>query len=198
MTDAQNTETDLWVYVRRDYQSGQPAALVAERYRISVRGLRRRAAAEGWRRCDRDIGPMADMPAWTRDGQDRQAALQARPELAAMVTANENDLFDLLVDPAPAELRRYAFKQACEAAALRRPAEAVAWMRLVQLAQRTGAGLDDESQPFREADHIRAAFLNDLAGLTASDRIRAAIKAEEEAAQAVAGARRAASPADAR
>jgi hypothetical protein len=141
---------------------------------------------------------MADMPAWTRDGQDRQAALQARPELAAMVTANENDLFDLLVDPAPVELRRYAFKQACEAAALRRPAEAVAWMRLVQLAQRTGAGLDDESQPFREADHIRAAFLNDLAGLTASDRIRAAIKAEEEAAQAGAGAGRAPSPADAR
>jgi hypothetical protein len=198
MTDAQNTETDLWVHVRRDYQAGEPAALVAERYRISVRSLRRRAAAAGWRRCDRDIGPMADMPAWTRDGQDRQAALQARPELAAMVTANENDLFDLLVDPAPVELRRYAFNQACEAAALRRPAEAVAWMRLVQLAQRTGAGLDDESQPFREADHIRAAFLNDLAGLTASDRIRAAIKAEEEAAQAGAGAGRAPSPADAR
>ena len=48
MTDAQNTETDLWVHVRRDYQSGQPAALVAERHRISVRSLRRRAAAEGW------------------------------------------------------------------------------------------------------------------------------------------------------
>ncbi|WP_299176397.1 hypothetical protein [uncultured Brevundimonas sp.] len=43
MTDEPNTETDLWVHVRRDYQAGQPAALVAERYRISVRSLRRRA-----------------------------------------------------------------------------------------------------------------------------------------------------------
>ena len=195
MTDEPNTETDLWVHVRRDYQAGQPAALVAERYRISVRSLRRRAATEGWRRCDRDIGPMADMPAWTRDGQDRRAALEDRPELSAALTANEDDLFSLLVDPFPAELRRYAFKQACEAAALRRPTEAVSWMRLVQLVQRTGSGLDDESQPFREADYIRAAFLGDIAELGASVRMRA------EAAARTAGAAPAAqgpSPANAR
>lgn len=121
---------DLWARARGDYLSGISAPVVAERYGLSERTLRRRAASEGWRRTDRTVIGTEDTPPWNQGCLSREEAIERFPELAEVEQARTNDLFELLFDPDPAHLRRFAFRHAAEAAALSRPAEAVVWMRL--------------------------------------------------------------------
>lgn len=46
------TDRINWPVLRRAYLSGESAAAVAARHQVSVSTVRRRARAEGWRRCD--------------------------------------------------------------------------------------------------------------------------------------------------
>lgn len=150
---------DLWKSARDDYLNGASAPVVAERYGLSERTVRRRAATEGWRRADRPAVVLDDPPSWNQGPLTREDAIELFPELAEVEQALSNDRFLLLFDPDQAHLRRFAFRQAAEAAALFRPAEAVVWMRLVQTLERTGDRIDLESRPFRDQDYLRAAYL---------------------------------------
>ena len=49
---------DVWTAVRADYLAGVSAPVLAERYTVSERSVRRRAAAEGWRREDAGAGAL--------------------------------------------------------------------------------------------------------------------------------------------
>lgn len=156
---APSLPVDVWTHARADYLAGASAPVVAERYSLSERTLRRRAAAEGWRRADQSTAVLDDQPPWNRGPLSREDAVEQFPELAEVEAATSNDAFFLLFDPNQRDLRRYAFRHAAEAAALGRPAEAVVWMRLVQMLDRTGERIDREARPFREQDYLRAAYL---------------------------------------
>lgn len=110
----------------------------------------------------RRSSPSKARPPWNRGPLTREEAVGQFPELAEVDEAVSNDRFYLLFDPDPKDLRRYAFRHAAECAALGRPAEAVVWMRLVQMLDRTGEQLDREARPFREQDYLRAAYLRRL------------------------------------
>lgn len=150
---------DRWTRAREDYLAGHSAPVVAERYGLSLRSLRRRAATEGWRRADRMVPEFDEPPAWNTGSLTRDEAIEIFPELAEVEQAVSHDRFYLLIDPDQKHLRRFAFRQAAEAAALSRPAEAVVWMRLVQSLERTGDRIEREGRPFREQDYLRASFL---------------------------------------
>lgn len=160
--DPENTvpPAETWTRARVDYLAGYSAPVVAERHGLSERTVRRRAAAEGWRRTDRTAIEIDDTPPWNRGCLSREDAIERFPELAEVEQARSNDAFDLLFDPDPAHLRRFAFRQAAEAAALSRPAEAVVWMRLVQSLERTGETIEREGRPFRQQDYLRASYLS--------------------------------------
>ncbi|WP_339933132.1 hypothetical protein [uncultured Brevundimonas sp.] len=153
---------DLWTRARADYLAGVSAPVVAERYGLSERTLRRRAATEGWRRVDQSPVVLEPPPPWNRDTLSREEAIERFPELAEVEAAASNDAFFLLFDPDQKDLRRYAFRHAAESAAFGRPAEAVVWMRLVQMLDRTGEQTDRLGRPFREEDYLRAAYLRRL------------------------------------
>ncbi len=153
------SSADLWARARTDYLAGESAPVVAERYGLALRTLRRRAAVEGWRRADQPVPELDDPPPWNRGSLTREEAIQVFPELAEVEQAICSDRFLLLFDPDQRHLRRFAFRQAAECAALSRPAEAVVWMRLVQSLERTGDRIESESRPFREQDYLRAAYL---------------------------------------
>jgi len=133
--------------------SGISAPVVAKRHGLSLRSMRRRALAEGWRRSD----AAAETPAaWSR-----AEAVDEFPELGAIDLARSNDRFYLMFAPDPRELRRYAFAQAAEAAVMAHPAEAVVWMRLVNQLDRSGDRIARESRPFDPADYMRASYLKE-------------------------------------
>ena len=73
---------DLWTRARADFLAGESAPVVAERYGLSVRSLRRRAAAEGWRRSDRMAPEFDEPPPWNRGSLTREEAIEIFPELA--------------------------------------------------------------------------------------------------------------------
>ncbi|NJC40382.1 hypothetical protein GGQ87_000640 [Brevundimonas alba] len=148
--------SDLWTVARDDYLAGCSAPVVAERYGLPLRTLRRRAAVEGWRRADQ---PAPEFDAWTAGGLTREAAIEQFPELADVERAVCDDQVRLLIDPDQKHLRQFAFRRAAEAAALSKPAEAVVWMRLVQSLEQTGDRIDSEGRPFRRQDYLRAAIL---------------------------------------
>ena len=150
---------DPWTRARADYLAGQSAPVVAERYGLSLRSLRRRAATEGWRRADQLAPEFNEPPPWNTGSLTREEAIEIFPELADVEQAACHDRFYLLIDPDQRHLRRFAFRRAAEAAALSRPAEAVVWMRLVQSLERTGDRIESEGRPFREQDYLRASYL---------------------------------------
>ncbi len=149
--------SELWRCVRDDYVAGLPAAVVAERYGVSERSLQRRAAAEGWRRCDRTV--RVEPCSWRRGFLDAKTAAARHPEFAEIEEANSIDAAILLFAPDQRHLRLFAFRRAAEAAAMGRPSEAVVWMRLVHSLDRSGDRIDDELAPLSEVDLIRTALL---------------------------------------
>jgi len=157
--------SDLWTLARQDYLSGVSALIVAERYGVSERTLRRRAAAEGWRRADGSAEPRDGPRSRSRGFFSRQGTIEQVPELADVEQAAFTDRFNLLVNPDQKSLRRFAFEQAAEAAALSRPAESLVWMRLVQSLERTGDRIEWEAPGFRDQDLIRAAAFRHEASL---------------------------------
>jgi hypothetical protein len=147
---------ELWTRARADYLAGHSAPVVAERYGLSERTVRRRATVEGWRRAD---GPSGDAGPDFWSSRSREKRIEQFPQLEEVEQVTFAARFELLVDPDQKNLRRFAFRQAAEAAAMSRPAEAVVWMRLVQTLERTGDRIDREAGRFHEQDYIRAACL---------------------------------------
>lgn len=151
--------SELWAAARADYLAGCSAPVVAERYGLSERTVRRRAAVETWRRSDGPPRGVEPSGFWNRGPLSRKELVEQCPELEEVEQEMFSARFDLLIEPDQKNLRRFAFQQAAEAAAMSRPAEAVVWMRLVQALENTGDRIDREAGRLREQDYIRAAYL---------------------------------------
>lgn len=157
---------DLWGRIRRDYLAGASAAVVSERYGVSQRTIQRRASAQGWRRCDRNVDEEID-PAWPvppprgvySPRRTMADVLDHNPSLEGVCRVNSVDLDELLLRPDPETLRHFAFKRAAESAVMGRPAEALSWMRLVGAVERSGDRIESEESRFSRADRMRAAFI---------------------------------------
>lgn len=144
--------TSVWAAARTDYEAGASAAVVAERYAIPLRTVRRHALAEDWRRED---GPAV----YARRLHQLRLDLGGRPELAAIEDLNNEDSYELLFVPNAPGLAGFAFRRAAESAALDGPAESAAWLRVAHLAERLGNRHDVGRDPFSAADHLRAEMM---------------------------------------
>jgi hypothetical protein len=148
---------EIWAAARADYEAGASAAVVAERYAIPLRTVRRHALAEDWRRED---GP----DVYARQLRRLRHDLGGRPELAAIEDLNSEDSYELLFVPNSMGLAGFAFRRAAESAALGGPAESAAWLRVAHLAERLGNRHDVGQDPFRVADQLWAEMMRAPAG----------------------------------
>lgn len=148
---------ETWTAARADYEAGASAAVVAERYGIPLRTVRRHALAEDWRRKD---GP----DVYARRLHQLRHDLGSRPELAAIEDLNGEDAYELLFVPNASGLAGFAFRRAAECAAVGGPAESAAWLRVAHLAERLGDRHDVGHDPFSLADHLRAEMMRAPAG----------------------------------
>jgi hypothetical protein len=158
---------EVWRRVRDDYLAGDTAPVLAERYGVSERSVRRRASVEGWRRCDVAASvQLNEPPAWSRPGPVAMADFVAdNPEYQAVVDAREADALALLFTPSHDDFSRIAFRRAAEGAAMGRPAEATAWLRVLSLLDRCPPPMAPAQALFPDQDHLRAAMLRALARL---------------------------------
>lgn len=161
---------DVWAAVRVDYLAGVSAPVLAERYSVSERSVRRRAAAEGWRREDAGAVALDPPPSSSFHLREKADILEQNPELQEVTAAREADEFFLLFNPEPMHLRRFAFRRAAEAAAADAPQQAVVWMRLAQLVDRCGDRISREGRHFSDLEMLRAAYLRRLDRNDARDR----------------------------
>ncbi len=151
MTDAPlpphtRRSAETWAAARADYEAGASAAVVAERYGLALRSVRRHAHDEGWRR--------VDDPAAGR--LERLRFDPGRPELGVIDDLNGEDAYELLFAPKAGGLADFAFRRAAESAALGGPRESAAWLRVAQLAMRLGERHDVGRDPYSAADLLRA------------------------------------------
>jgi hypothetical protein len=157
-TPAPPLPSDPWALARRDYMAGMSGPVVAERHGLPLRTLRHRAAREEWRRSD--LSAADALPSSRPIG--REEFIEEFPELAAIDAAASLEKLDLLIDPDPRQFRQVAFRRAAEAAAMNRPHDASAWMRLVVQIGRAEAQADFRLSPYSAADYIRAGYLSQV------------------------------------
>lgn len=166
MTDIEHRPPRLtpeaWACARTDFLSGVTAAVIAERYGTTERSVRRRVAVEGWRRPDFTPGRLAPPPPWMPGAPSKEDEIDTDPALAEVDEAESVSRFALLFNPNAGSLRRFAFRQAAENAAVDRPQQAIAWMRLIQMVNTCDIHLETDASAFRDIDHLRAAYLNRL------------------------------------
>jgi len=155
------TPAEIWSVARADYLSGESAPVVAERHGLSLRSLRRRASLEGWRRTDIESPAPGNPPVWER-GLSKADLIELHPELGEIEAVHAEETIQLLFDPTPREFRQFAFRRAAELAATDSPRQALAWMRLVQMLERTGERIDREGAVLDPVDQLRAAVLRRL------------------------------------
>lgn len=154
---------EIWSRARSDYLAGDSAPVIAERYGLSERSVRRRASAEGWRRCDVEV-ELNPAPGWSRSPpQTRSDFIAENPEYQEIADARDADAFVLLFNPQPSDLRRHAFRRAAEGAAMNRPAEAAAWLRVMRLMDACDPNEHPYDALFTPDDHLRAAMLRAMA-----------------------------------
>ncbi len=147
---------EIWEAIRRDYVAGASTAVLGERYGLAARSIRRKAALDLWRRDDE--------PASASDAlRHRMESDQATwPELADVSHVANEDLRSLLLLPSAHGLCRYAFRRAAECAALDGPNEAVAWLRVVRLADLIDSRTNVDAQPNSRADYLRASMIRQI------------------------------------
>ncbi len=166
MTQADSPATrpspETWERVRADYMSGVGAPVLGERYGVTVRSIRRRAAIEGWRRTDFAPSGLGPPPPWMRAAPSKEVEMDEDPALEDIEEAESTSRFALLFNPDPRSFRRFAFRQAAENAAIDQPQQSLAWMRLVHMAERCMTSLETDATAFRQIDHVRAAYLRRL------------------------------------
>lgn len=178
---------EAWAHAREDFLSGVSAAVVAERYGTTERSIRRRAAMEGWRRPDFMPGRLTPPPPWMAGPRTKEEEMEIDPALAEVDEAETVSRFGLLFNPNAGSLRRFAFRQAAENAAVDRPQQAISWMRLVHLVSNCIERLETDSSAFRDIDHVRASYLHRLTEAIAEERLKAADDGPEADAAAPAG-----------
>ncbi|GAA0636259.1 hypothetical protein GCM10009101_03830 [Brevundimonas lenta] len=147
---------ETWAEAREDYLAGVSTGVIAERYGLTDRSVRRRAAQEGWRREARPRQRYRNL------GDRIDNEIEALPELTDILDVNNQDMHDLLFLPDGVNMCRFAFRRAAEAAALDSPNEAAAWMRLVHLTVRVRTQIDVDVRPFSRADYLRAGMLRSV------------------------------------
>ncbi len=141
--------------------------MVCERYQLSQRTFYGRAAREGWRRTDVEASINDGPPAWSHHHyQDAVDVIADRPEFAEIQAARDNDAFNLLFSPDAEDLRGFAFRRACEAAALYKPAETAAWLRVQRLLDHAQPVRDPRDGPYRPEDHLRASYIRAMTAPT--------------------------------
>jgi hypothetical protein len=177
---------EAWACARADFLSGVSAPVLAERYGVSVRNIRRRAAIESWRRADFTPGRLEPPPPWMAGMPSKDKEMDLDPALEEIDEAESVSRFGLLFNPNARSLLRFAFRQAAENAAVDRPQQALAWMRLVHLVERSSDRLDSDALAFRQIDYVRAAYLRRLHEAVAEEAEEegddgASITREEEA-----------------
>lgn len=170
---------EAWSHAREDFIAGISCAVIAERYGTTDRSVRRRAAIEGWRRPDFMPSRLAPPPPWMAGPRTKDEEMEIDPALEEVDEAESVSRFALLFNPNARSLRRFAFRQAAENAAVDRPQQAVAWMRLVQLVNNADCRLESDSSAFRDIDHVRAAYLRRLNEAVAEGRLEEEAEAEE-------------------
>lgn len=154
---------DVWLQIADDYRAGDSTPVLAERYGVADRSVRRRAALEHWRR-DADVAALRHHP------RDRRAADHAvYPALATIEDLNGEDLHDLLFMPDIDDLCRFAFRRAAECAALDGPAQTAAWLRVARLSTALGAHREDLQSRYRRADYARAEMMHERPRPAAAD-----------------------------
>jgi hypothetical protein len=163
-------EAEVWRRARQDHLGGDSAPVVAERYGLAERTLRRKAAVEGWRRVDtRPPVNLDEPPPWAWTPKSRRIDLiHEDPEYAELAAARDGAAFNLLFQPQSDDLRDFAFRRACEAAAMEQPAQSLAWLRVHRLCDQCTELVDPSKAGFPEADHLRAAMLKAMGGETNS------------------------------
>jgi hypothetical protein len=163
-------EAEVWRRARQDYLGGDSAPVVAERYGLTERSVRRHAAAEGWRRADVEPASLTlDAPWGVRPPRSRGQIIEENPEYAEIDAARQHDRFNLLFSPDPDSLKGFAFRRACEAASMERPAEAAAWLRVQRLMDQCRDIPDPYTCAFKPDEHLRAALLRAM-GRDADDQ----------------------------
>jgi hypothetical protein len=156
-TPAPNRRADeeTWAQARDDYENGVSPRLIAERYGLGERHVRRRAASEDWPR---------------RPGGGRTHVSLPDPELVATFDEDRRlELNELLMRPGPDALARFAFRRATEAAALGAPSETLGWLRVVDQIRRNGASLEAAEEAYHPTDYLRAHYADTLAKVTGED-----------------------------
>lgn len=158
---------EAWRRARADYERGVSAPVCAERHGLAERTVRRRAAAEGWRKPARLESFHAYMlnrppPALAGEPLSQEELLEGNPDLEPFVAAHSYEVGELLLDPAPSRLQRFAFRRAAEAAAAGAATEAGAWMRLAVQTGRARDQLERDAFAFHPADLMRARYAADL------------------------------------
>lgn len=169
---------EAWAHAREDFIAGISAAVIAERYGTTDRSIRRRAAIEGWRRPDFMPSRLAPPPPWMAGPRTKEEEMEIDPALEEVDEAESVSRFGLLFNPNAGSLRRFAFRQAAENAAVDRPQQAMTWMKLVQLVNTCDFRLTNESSAFRDIDHVRAAYLRRLNEAVAEGRLEEEAEAE--------------------
>lgn len=160
---------EIWRRARVDYLAGDSAPVIAERYALSERSVRRRASVEGWRRCDVEAA-VASPPHWSRAApKSRGDYITEHPEYEEIAAARDADAFFLLFNPEQPEFRRHAFRRAAEGAAMNRPAEAAAWLRVLRLLDHCGPMEHPHDGLFQADDHMRAAILRAMSAWPGPD-----------------------------
>jgi len=149
---------EIWDAIRRDYIAGTASTVLGERYGLTARSIRCRAALDQWRRNDE--------PASASDALRYRLEfdLETFPELADVSHVANEDLRGLLLLPNAAGLCRYAFRRAAECAALDGPNESAAWLRVVRLADQVSTRINVDVQPYSPADYLRASMIGQING----------------------------------
>ncbi|WP_298161460.1 hypothetical protein [Brevundimonas sp.] len=112
---------EAWAHAREDFIAGVSCAVIAERYGTTDRSVRRRAAIEGWRRPDFLPSRLAPPPPWMAGPRTKDEEMEIDPALEEVDEAESVSRFALLFNPNARSLRRFAFRQAAENAAVDRP-----------------------------------------------------------------------------
>jgi len=158
---------EAWRRAREDYERGVSAPVCAERHGLRPRTVRHRAAMEAWRRPPRPesfragwgVGPP---PAFAGEPGRVGEMDHEAPELSMFAGASAFEAGELLLQPDPARMSRFAFRRAAEAAARGAAAEAAGWMRLVGHVQRLRGALARDLGWVSEADRLRADYAAQL------------------------------------
>lgn len=125
-----------WAAARKLYAAGDSPRLIAERFGIGERTVRRRAMEEGWPR----------------------RAVEDEAYLDVFATNRKVEVNELLMSPEPRRLSHFAFRRAAEAAAVGRPAEASHWLRVVDQLRRNTLQVEDADMGPSAVDHLRARY----------------------------------------